>query len=98
MHAMLATWPIECYSYSYCVRRRIYDIIIIYQHCTTSKIEEYYMHADLTAAVSAVYLSSFAQKTKSWAKLLAILLPFPCIGVILVYIAKYCTVWATFSR
>ena len=63
MHAMLATWPIECYSYSYCVRRRIYDIIIIiYQHCTTSKIEEYYMHADLTTAVSAVCLDHHLHK------------------------------------
>lgn len=39
-----------------------------------------------------MFESSFAQKTKGWAKLLAILLPSPCIGVILVYIAKYRTV------
>ena len=81
MHTILVTWPIGCYSYSYCVDGSGICSLIL---CCML-----YLHA--------VSLDHYMISTKNyWAKLLSISLPSSCRGH--PSLAKYCTVWATFSR
>ena len=80
MHAILATWPIKCYSYSYCVGGSGICMLI------------------LCCCICSIFGSWFPEEEKldKIAIKLSISLPSSFRGH--PGLAKYCTVWATFSR
>ena len=77
MHAILATWPIECYSYSYCVGGSGICMLIL---CNVSVLSlDHDFHEEVKAGQNCCQ-SHYHLFWDHYG------------------LAKYCTVWGTFSR